>query len=123
MSENSTQLSFCQITRVNDFVVELVTNPEVELGGAEVIEFHQYFDNLDAPVGLLVNRVNSYSYSFETLRSDAKNKNMAAIAVLLNDTSKLVQSEYIVNRVKTDVDANIFFDRDSAISWLESFQC
>ena len=113
-------LSFCEINIINDFIVEVISQDGVEIGELELKAYHDFYDQLERLVGVPVNRVNAYSYSFAALRNITKNKNMAAVAILISDAFKERESKYVALIAKGALDIQIFFDRQKALSWLNS---
>ncbi len=118
MPQNSIKLSFCQIIMIDEFTIEVIPKAGIEVGEAEINEYHRFFNQLAHPVNVLVNRSNSYSYSFAALLKIAVNKNMLAAAILLKDSSKIPEAEYIASAMKGGLLIQIFTDRSLALNWL-----
>jgi hypothetical protein len=120
MSEEILRLSFCGIRKIDDYTVEVISDYGVEVGAAEIKEYHAFFDTLPHPVGLLVNRVNDYSYSFDAQAKVATHKNMAAVAILVLEPEKKPAAEFDVSVIEYKSPMQIFTNRSEALSWLNS---
>ncbi len=77
------RLSFARINILIDKIVEVVIDNYVNVSIEMVEELDTFLNNaLDHPYGLLINKVNHYSYSFEATLIFASLDNIKAIAVI-----------------------------------------
>lgn len=122
MNQKDVQLSFCNIKKLDDFVIELTVNPDIELGFDELREFHGFLDELKTSIGLLVNRENVYSYAFGVLDRITSNENLSAAAILVEDESKISHSKYIISALTDKKPVQLFGERHAAMTWLEQYR-
>ncbi|MGJ8691118.1 MAG: hypothetical protein ACSHW0_01405 [Thalassotalea sp.] len=79
----SHQLSFASIKLLADDIAEVVVDNNIEITLEMVEELEAFLNhNFKQAFGLLVNKVNPYSYSFEAMTCMASNKYLAALAVV-----------------------------------------
>lgn len=121
MTKESVNLSFCNITVMDDFLVEVSINPHMEVGEAEIEEYHTFFSRFTHPVGVLENRSNPYAYSFAALRQIAMHENMAAIAILVPHR-KIHYAKSDLTLLKSNVEIRVFTSRHRATRWLNQHQ-
>jgi len=122
MQQDTIELSFCQISFLDDFIIEVITNPSIEVGYSEIEEYHQFFNQLSNPVGVLVNRSNEYSYSFEAIRNIRENDKMAAVAILVLEQSKVASAEYYASLSTSTEPLKVFSQRNVAMDWLNGYR-
>jgi len=118
------KLSFCTLFQREDHIVTIEINEGVEVDNDMAQELADLSDSVfrGASFALLSNRINSYSLSFEAMRTLATLPNMVALAIvtytehskLLIETQNFFISAIRKNPVKT------FTDKDMAIGWLQS---
>jgi hypothetical protein len=121
MSEKILRLSFCGIRKIDDYTIEVISDYGVEVGATEIQEYHAFFDTLPHPVGILVNRMNDYSYSFDAQAKIATHKNMAAAAILVLEPEKKTTAEFDVSVIAYQFPVQLFTSRSEALSWLNSY--
>lgn len=115
-------LSFCDIVFLTDNIAEVTTHCGVEVGDAQVDEYHHFWETtMSAPFGVLVNKQNDYSYAFSAMRRIGALAMLRAVAVL-HYSGKSQELQQLVNRVRPGNQLNMqhFFDRDRAIAWLQA---
>lgn len=122
MPDLSMKLTFCEIKTLDKNTIEVIPKSDIEIGPAEIDEFHEFFNHFNRSVGVLVNRENSYSYSFYAQNKIATNDKMAAVAILIPKLSELSKAEYIASAIKGSVDIKVFIDRSEALIWLSGYQ-
>ena len=79
-------------------------------------------DIMTGSFGILSNRINSYSLSFEAMNALARYDNMTALAIVVHDAKSrmLVEAQnYLISALKNKP-MKIFMDMDSAINWLNA---
>lgn len=88
------RLSFANFNLLSDDVVEVVVDEGVELSLEMVEECHQFIQqNVHHHFGLLINRVNQYSYSYEAQLSLASHEYLKAIAFVYYSQETLTHIE------------------------------
>ena len=114
-------LDYCNIKHRDDGIVEFEFADGINVDEAMARELTGMADeNLHEPFGLLSNRINSYSLSFEAMSILAHYNNLIAVAIVVHsDKSRLlVETQNIFIAAIKKKPIKIFLDRDSAISWL-----
>ena len=114
------ELSFGKIIILHNNVAEVIINEGVEMDEELVNQFHDFlFDNLKSPFSLLINKINSYSYSFEALAKLGAKKEIRAIAVVAYTRTSKISTESIASFPKeVKWNMSVFSNRDEAIKWL-----
>lgn len=118
MPPKTIQLSFCEINIINNFIIEVIPQFGIEIGESELNEYHAFYNQLERPVGVLVNRENSYSYSLPALENITKHKNIDAVAILLSSSKQVYEANCITLFAEVNTDIKVFFDRQMALNWL-----
>lgn len=114
------RLSYATIIRLSDHIAEVIVDEGVEMDLEEVEEYHKFLqDTFVAPFAILVNRKNSYTYSFAAQQKLATLPQFKAIALLVYNKSAEISSQALRD-IKRDQPWNsqIFEDRDEALGWL-----
>lgn len=117
---SSYQLSFGEIILLEDNLAEVIVDNGVEMDIKMVNEYHDFLLNhLTAPFTLLINKRNSYSYTFEAQQNIANLPEIKAMAVIAYDQQSEVATQSL-NEVHRKVNWNIkiFPQRDVALNWL-----
>jgi len=77
------KLSFCSINIINENIAEVIVNKSVEISIEMVEEYDDFLStHFSGDIGLLINRINSYNFSFEAKLTIASHENIKAIAVI-----------------------------------------
>ena len=116
------QLSFGKIILLGDDLAEVIVDEGVEMDIEMVEEYHDWIlNNLTAPCMLLINKINSYSYTFEAQRNLATPKEIKAMAVV-SYTRISKKATKALSSLPRDVKWNIkiFGNREDALAWLNS---
>ena len=80
---NSHELSFCTINKIDDSIAEIIVNDGIEIDIDMVAEYHAWIDDkLSTPCGLLINKINKYTYTFEAQLKIADLQKIKSIAVI-----------------------------------------
>lgn len=118
----SYRLSFCTISIIKSNLAEVIVDDGIEMNEVMVDEYHDFLLNhLSCPIFLLVNKKNSYSYTFEAQRNIANLKEIKAIAVLIGTSGGLMSTETLIDINKnSDWNIQLFQKRDKALAWLET---
>ncbi|MCA9942825.1 MAG: hypothetical protein H6656_16945 [Ardenticatenaceae bacterium] len=114
-------LSFGQIIKLQDNLVEVIVEPEIEFNMDMVAEYHAWLlENLNAPFAILINKVNSYTYTFQAQMNIANLPEIKAMAVVsYSKASEESTSVLIEMPRKSKWNIHIFEDRDIALNWLQ----
>lgn len=119
---DSYKLSFCKINKLTNSVAEIIVNEGVEMDLAMVREYHRWIsENLSSPSGLLVNKVNKYTYTFEAQIQLADLPQIKAMSVITYDKISIVSTKALSNMPRQqNWNLKIFDKRDDALVWLEN---
>lgn len=115
------RLSFATIVIFKKNLAEVIVDDGIEINEIMVDEYHDFLlTNLDAPFSLLINKKNSYSYTFNALKVIAHLDEIQAMAVVSNTSGALMSTQTLIN-VNGNVFKNIklFDEREEALYWLE----
>lgn len=97
------RLSFAYFNMLAEDIVEVVVDDGVELTLEMVEECHQFIEsNIKGNFGLLINRVNSYTYAYEAKLSIASYEKLKAIAFVYYSNEGKQVSEELYNVRKLD---------------------
>ena len=115
------RLSFTKIIKLDDNLIELIADEGVEIDIEMVKEFHDWcFKNLESSFGVLVNKKNSYTYTFEAQMKIGDYPDIIAISVItysmISQTFTKLISQY---PRKNKWNMEIFNDRETAIKWIK----
>ena len=115
-------LSFGKIVIIHKNLAEVIVNEGIVMDEVMVDEYHDFLLNsLEAPFSLIINKKNSYSYTFAAQKVIAHLKEIKAMAVVSNTTGGVMSTETLMN-VNGNYKWNIklFNKREEAESWLDS---
>jgi len=100
---NKYQLSFCTINKLTDNIAEVIISNDVEVS-LEMVEEHDEFlcSIFKGNFGVLVNKINTYSYTVEATLSMGSIAQMKAIASVNYNAQGNNSSQDIENRRGTD---------------------
>lgn len=120
MNSEVTHFDFGQIIKLSENIFETIIDEGVEMTVPMMNEYHCYFkERANGEFGVLVNRVNSYTYEMEVQQKIGHMPNMKALAVLtyskINELSTQLVYKLPSNR---DWNLEMFRDKDAAINWL-----
>lgn len=80
------QLSYATINVLASNLAEVIVNKNIVMTLEMVEEFEEFLDrHFSQPFALLVNKINTYDYSFEAMSCLASNQNLVAMAVINYD--------------------------------------
>lgn len=114
--------AFCSIDIIgHNNIVEVIPNRGIEITPEMMTEFFDYLSaqNIYTDISILLNKVASYSYKFETLVSFSQESRVKNIAVVSYDklsTSTSLFMRQSFNRSGKSIE--IFHSRDEALVWL-----
>ncbi|MBT8128968.1 MAG: hypothetical protein KJP10_03175 [Gammaproteobacteria bacterium] len=118
------ELSFAKIIILRDDIAEVMINDGVEMDAGMVEQYHDFLlTHLRAPFSLLINKVNSYTYTFKAQEKLATLKEINAMGVVAYNRVTRITTETLASFPR-DVKWNleIFSNRDDALSWLMTQQ-
>ena len=118
------ELPFAKIIVLRDDIAEVMINDGVIMDMSMVQQYHDFLlSHLRAPFSLLVNKVNAYSYDFDSQEKLATLKEINAMAVIAYNRVTRIATENLASFPR-DVKWNlrIFSNREEAMAWLLSEQ-
>ena len=116
-------LDYCTIKHRDDGIVEFEFADGINVDSSMANELARMADeNINEPFGLLSNRLNSYSLSFEAMSVLANYDRLAAVAIVVHSSKSrmLVEIQNIFISTLKKKPIEIFMDVDSAHSWLQT---
>lgn len=117
------QLSFCEIEQLSETIFEVTTAEGAVIDDKCAKEANDFWLKLRKnPFCLLVNNINSYSFSFTGSLEIGKNPLRKKTAILLNNKKTESQVAITLDLKKTanfSEETRYFNDRTKAIEWLK----
>ena len=118
------ELPFAKIVILRDDIAEVMINDGVEMDTTMVEQYHDFLlAHLRAPFSLLINKPNSYTYTFEAQEQLATLKEINVMAVVAYNRVTRITTETLASfprDVKWKLE--IFSNRDDALSWVMTQQ-
>ncbi|KJD31970.1 hypothetical protein PK35_12550 [Tamlana nanhaiensis] len=114
------KLSFGVIKILYPNLAEVIVNEGIIMNEIMVDEYHDFLlTNLETPFNLIINKQNSYSYTYGAQKSIADLKEINAMAVVVATSGSLLSTETLmgVNEHKK-WNLKIFRTREEALEWL-----
>jgi len=99
----------------------VIINENVEMTLEMVEQYHTFLlSRLISPFSLLINKINSYTYSFDAQVNLATIKEINAMAVVAYTQVSQISTEYLKTTVPRKVSWNlkIYNNREDALNWL-----
>ncbi|MBP0903368.1 hypothetical protein ACFSKN_00570 [Mariniflexile gromovii] len=117
-------LSFGVINIIKENLAEVIVNDGVEMDEIMVDEYHDFIlSNLAEPTLLLINKKNSYSYTFPAQKAIISLKKVKAAAVIVSSVGGMMSTETLMNLNENNCwKINLFQKRDEALLWLNSLE-
>ena len=118
---NKYELSFAKIIIVREDIAEVIVDDGVELDIGMVDEYHDFLvAHMRPPFAVLINKINSYTYSFEAQRKIGSLKELNAIAVVTYNWLAKASTDVLVNSIPREKTWNtdMFPSREEALAWL-----
>jgi hypothetical protein len=120
------RIGFGKILKLNDNLAEVFIDEGVELTKEQI---NSYYDTIQQhlipPYCVLLNQINSYTYSFEAQQELGKYEGLNAKAILsyTESSKKTMQllKETQTNLAKLNME--IFSERSEALNWLKQNNC
>ncbi len=121
---NLYELSFAKIILLRDDIAEVIINDRIEVNLEMVKETHAFlFSHLTPPFSLLINKLNSYSYTFEAQMEMANLPEINVLAVVSYNHFSTVSTQYLQSLTPdNNWDLHIFSERNEALIFLEEAQ-
>lgn len=114
------ELPFVKIIKIDDDIAEVIVNDGVDYDMQMAEQYEKWItDNMADPCYIMVNRVNSYSYSFEVQQRLGSIRQIRAIALVAYTRTSHMAAKALSERLTlTPRDSRIFDNREDALQWL-----
>ncbi len=118
------KLSFGEITIIQDDIAEVIVNDGVEFDLKMVNEYHGFLlKNMKSPFSLLINKLNSYTYTFEAQRELASLYQINAMSVIVyNKIAEASTKSLSTLPREMPWKIKIFHDYQAGLRWLQKEQ-
>jgi hypothetical protein len=118
------KLSFGEITLLQEDIAEVIVNDRVEFNLEMVAEYHEFLINkMKCLFSLLINKLNSYTYTFEAQQHLATLTDINAMAVVsYSNITELTTKSLIQVSREINWKIKIFNEREVALQWLQDQQ-
>lgn len=116
------KLRFGEIIILKPHLAEVIITEGIEMDEKMVDEYHEFLLlMLSSPFSLLINKKNSYSYTFEAQRLIANLKEIKSMAVVIHSKVTEMATKILID-INKDNDWNIklFETREKALFWLDN---
>ena len=116
------KLSFCEIILLEKDIAEVIVDDGVEINLSMVEEYHTFLlDKMAHPFSLLINKKNSYSYTFEAQLQLATLTQINVMAVVAYTKISEISTKNLVSLPREKLwQLEIFNDRELALAWLHN---
>ena len=100
---------------------EVIVNKGVDMGVLQVKEYLNFLStHLEPPFSVIVNRIHSYTYTFEAQKLIVNNDKIKNLAVVVSSSGGLLASETLLSlNEKSKWNTKFFRTRSDAILWLD----
>ena len=117
---NNKTLTFADINILREDIAEVIVHEGIELSSSMVDEYHQYLQtHLKAPFSLLINKINSYTYSFEAQTKLATIDEIHVMAVVTYNNKARLSTSNLHNIFHEDQwNLKFFHNCEEAFDWL-----
>ncbi len=118
----SYKLSFGTIGLINDNLAEVIVDEGVEIDEVMVDEYHDFLlSTLEAPFYLLINKKNSYTYTFGAQQVITQLKEIDSMAVVTTTDAGIMSTKTLISMNYNDTSLNVkmFREREEALAWLK----
>jgi hypothetical protein len=110
------EIDYQTFHEIESNIMEIVVNEGEEINAERVVQTHEaLYEKYNAPYALLINRINSYSHTHDSLIRISEQKNAFAI-VIYNNSARVAAK--IHNLFQSNVE--VFDDKQNAIGWLRA---
>ncbi|MEW4924923.1 hypothetical protein [Algibacter sp. 2305UL17-15] len=116
------KLSFGTIIILEEDLAEVIINEGVVMNEVMVDLYHDFLlSYLKAPFSLIINKKNSYSYTFEAQKTIANLKQIHLMAVVVGSAGALMSTETLIQmNEEQDWNIKLFNKRGEALEWVEN---
>ena len=116
------RLSFCNLTPLADNITEVKIDEDIIVDESMVDEFHNWLaQHHNGAFGVLVDKTNHYSYTFEAQLKLGRIENMQAAAILVKDHSAEVATKALMGiKRRRKIPNSTFYQHDEALEWLQN---
>lgn len=117
----SYQLRFGKIILLKPNLAEVIIDEGVLMDEGMVQEYHKFLlFHLKAPFSLLVNKINSYAYTFEAQKLIANLKEISSMAVVTHKITTEMATKVLIDLNKSNHwNIKLFKTRSEALNWLD----
>ncbi|WOD42598.1 hypothetical protein [Hwangdonia lutea] len=114
-------LSFGKIVILSENLAEVIVDEGIVLDEIMVDEYHDFLLNsLEAPFGILINKKNSYSYTFGAQKKILQLDEIKFRAVVTKTSAALMATKTLIATSGiTQRNIKFFMDRETALIWLK----
>jgi len=119
-------MGFGKILKLNDNFAEVFIDEGVELTKEHIDSYHDAIQHhLTPPYCVLMNEINSYTYSFEAQQELGKYRGLNAKAILsyTESSKKTMQLLKETQAHLAKLNMEIFSERSDALNWLKYNNC
>lgn len=117
-------LPFAKITLIRDDLAEVVMNEGVEINTKMLNQYHDFLLNhLRAPFSLLINKINTYSYTFDAQAKLATLEEINAIGVVAYNRVAIMALDSLASFPReVEWNMKVFTNYDDALTWVVAEQ-
>ena len=114
------ELPFAKIILLRNDIAEVIINESVELNLEMVDDYHAFLlGHLKAPFSLLINKINSYTYSYDAQSKLATLEEIKAMAVVAYRRSTKTSTQALAAVPRSQPwNLKIYSNREDALAWL-----
>jgi len=118
---NNNQLSFCTFIPHKNNITEVKFNADITIDVDMVDQYHRWLDEQHSDdFGILVNKTNHYTYTFDAQLKLGRIDKMKIAAFLVQDRSTEIAIDSLMGiKQRRQIDYEIFYDHDHALNWLD----
>lgn len=119
--DSGSVLKMGRIIKLSDDIAEVIVDDGVVIDMDMVREYHEWIqNNLSDPCMLLINKLNSYTYTFEAQKEIASLEQIQAMAVVVyNRISEVTTRDLASFPREHEWYIQVFDSRHDALLWLE----
>ncbi|TXE07118.1 hypothetical protein FUA26_12905 [Seonamhaeicola algicola] len=116
------KLSFGTILILKPNLAEVIIDEGIVMNEVMVDLYHDFLlSHLEAPFSLIINKKNSYTYTFEAQKIIASLPQIHSMAVLVGSSGALMSTETLIKiNEASDWNIKLFRTRPEALEWIES---
>ncbi|MFT5757832.1 MAG: hypothetical protein ACI9LM_002568 [Alteromonadaceae bacterium] len=119
---NKFKLSFCEVILLEKDIAEVIVDDGVEVNLLMVEEYHAFLlKQMTYPFSLLINKKNSYSYTFEAQLQVATLSQINVMAVIAYTRTAEISTKNLASFTREiPWQLEVFNERELALHWLYS---